>query len=284
MNLKLNLDSVKKQLIEKKEKDKRAGGFNDPDVWKLPVKDHKGAALIRFLPGKDLESHSLVEYKVHSFNLENGENFYDFCPSTIGKPCPICDMNKKMWKLDKNRALQVMAKKYQVSNILVIKEPSPIGNPENEGKIFKFAFGNQLWKILEGALFPNEDMGDQPLYFMDFDKGADFYIESIEQGGFNKYDVKSKFKEISKISKDVHKLSVEEIYEKLWYQKDLFDVSQIKDYVELQEKYNSLKNSGGSSSQEKPKGKSKQKEEEIENGDEDDDNSFFKNIMAEVGN
>lgn len=289
MNLKLNTSKMLAQFNDHKKKENSYG--KDPNIWKLQTNEKKeGGALIRFLPGKDLERLPFVIYKQHSFKFENGQMFYSICPTSVGQPCPVCEANRRLWQIDKDLASKRNAKKQYISNILVVKELAPIGNPENEGKVFKFVFGKQIYGLLEAKLSPNSDLGEEPLLFFDFENGADFQIQSIKQGDFPNYAVNSKFRSPSPIKKDTHHLSIEEIYEKIWHQDDLFDFSSVPEYEEIQEKYHSLKNLNLDDFEDQGKKKKtkqrnqKVEEEEIkdENIADEDDDKLFQEIMDDI--
>jgi len=144
----------------------------DERFWQLTRdKDSNGFAVIRFLPDSKVDGLPFRPVFKHSINI--GKRFMiDKCPTTIGKPCAICEWNKSQ-PSDWVKEQKTYRKKSYYSNILVVSDP---GNPANEGKQFLFEFGPQLFKIIQEKLFPTF-AGEEPLIFFDPDEGANFKIK-----------------------------------------------------------------------------------------------------------
>jgi hypothetical protein len=62
------------------------------------LKDGSYEVVMRFLPSHPDEISPFIENRNHMFQLKNGTWFGCDCLSKFGKPCPICDYNRAMWK------------------------------------------------------------------------------------------------------------------------------------------------------------------------------------------
>ena len=139
----------------------------DERIW-FPKQDDagNGRALIRFLPQKNIKAQSWVRYWEYSFKGPTGLWYVEKSLSTIGKKDPVAEYNSEQWNTgDKELQKQVSGRKRNlryIANILVLKEPSA---PENEGKVFLFRFGKQIFSKIEGVMLPpeNEEEGGEKL-------------------------------------------------------------------------------------------------------------------------
>lgn len=200
---------VKEEIVES---EKKKGFQKDQRFWK-PTVDDKGnaTAVIRFLPDKTLTP--FVKYYQHNFKYQiNGANkFYiKNCINTFGydKACPICAKNQEYWnsgfESDKKISSIRKRKLVYVSNILVIKNPA---NPEDEGKVFLYNYGEKIYGKLKDKMFPSEEIKSlgEGTYdeYMPFDlyEGANFKIVQVKQGEFPNYD-KSEFNKQSPVGSE----------------------------------------------------------------------------------
>ena len=73
--------------------------------------------------------------------------------TTLGEKDPVSEMNTKLWnsgqQSNKDLVSQYKRKKNYVSNILVVSDP---GNPENEGKVFLFRYGQKIFDKIQEAM------------------------------------------------------------------------------------------------------------------------------------
>jgi len=234
MKYKFDFASMKNETKKAIEKDRKK--FQpDERLWKITVNDEKkGSAVLRFLP--DQNGVPFKKYKSHFFWYEgpNGNTAYSgMCPRSIGEKCPVCDKASDFWKspfdVDKNQAKGMFAKEHWVANVYVEKDQF---KPENEGKVFLYDFGPQIYKMYEKAMFgpteeEREDMDqdeiDEIVTFVpcDFENGAPFLLKATpKQIGKSKaytYE-KSKFKNPSRIFEELgdseFEGKIEEIMEK----------------------------------------------------------------------
>ena len=68
---------------------------NEQDETYYPERDKtgNGSCILRFLPGLESEDYPYyVERFQHGFELNN-KWFIEFCPSTLGNDCPLCEDN-----------------------------------------------------------------------------------------------------------------------------------------------------------------------------------------------
>ena len=166
---------------------------SDERFW-YPNVDNSGngRAVIRFLPapaGEDVPY--VVEYK-HSFKGPTGLYYIENCLSTIGQEDPVNVFNKKLWasgnKKDEEQARQQKRKKSFIANVLIIKDPL---NPENEGQVRLFRFGQKIWDKLNELMNPQFNDDPQINPFCPWE-GATFEIRIATVDKYRNYD-KSKF-------------------------------------------------------------------------------------------
>lgn len=172
------------------------GSFNQNDgsEWSLTVdKNGNGTARIRFLPARDDNSAPFVKIYNHGFK-HNGRWYIENCPTTIqGNECPVCKANGELWnsgiESDKEVARGRKRKLSYWSNVLVISDP---GNPDNNGKVFKYRFGQKIMDKIQAMIAVDVDMGETPVDVTCVFDGADFVLKSKKVSGFANYD-ESKF-------------------------------------------------------------------------------------------
>jgi hypothetical protein len=205
---KFDWDKVKESVVEDAQKKK---GFQaDPRMWR-PTVDDKGnaTAIFRFLP--DRTGTPYAKYYAHNFNyMLDGVKKYWIrnCINTFGydKDCPICKKNQEYWnsafEQDKSIASQRKRKLIFMSNILVIKNPA---NPETEGNVYLYSYGQKIYDKIKDKMFPAEDvkaLGEYDEYVpFDLYEGANFKFVQVKQGEFPNYD-KSEFGKQGPVGKD----------------------------------------------------------------------------------
>lgn len=185
---------------------------NEQDVTYYPERDKagNGSAIIRFLPGLESEDYPYyVERFQHGFQVNN-KWFIEFCPSTLGLECPVCEDNFDIigeygkWD-DVPEDVQAVIRKRgrnagfsagNYCNVLVIKDPM---NPENEGKVHLFSFGKGISDMIFGMAQPIDDgLGDvpEPVDVFDLLEGANFKFVIRKKDGRADYS-KSAFEKPS---------------------------------------------------------------------------------------
>ena len=163
----------------------------DSRFWEPTVdKEGNGYAVIRFLPSKFEDGVPFVKVFNHGFKA-GAKWFIENCPTTpsIGGQCPVCDANSELWNtgLESNKKIASSRKRKlrYISNIIVIKDPK---NPENEGKVFLFSYGQKIFEKLESIMNPPEQYGEEPRDPFGFFDGAIMKLKIKKQGDFRNYD------------------------------------------------------------------------------------------------
>lgn len=235
---KSRLDFYKKKIDDSKSK---YGGQDDRD-WKCTLnKEGKGYAIIRFLDKNQFDDNPdsvpWIERYRHQFKGPNGGYYNELCRSTPGigefSDDPVNVLTQPLWKgseKDKKIAAQRKRKKEFWSNVYIVRDP---GNPENEGKVFRFKYGVKIWAKLEALMNP-EFEHEEAIDPFDIQNGANFILAIGRVDDFPNYD-KCKFEPPSplvegseaqkKILAQCHDLS------------ELVNPVLFKSYDELEKKY-----------------------------------------------
>ncbi len=181
-DLKKKRGSNLKKLQEKLEQSQNNGAPRDERLWwpKFNKEKGKGTCIVRFLTPK--ENDAYVEEKSYSFNGPGG-NFWDFARQTIGEedPVQIAAINCfRKAKATGDERYKVEGKKFMpqskyYANVMVIKDEE---NPENEGKVFIYRFGRQIYMMIEEKIKPEFDDVEAMDPF-DYWEGADFVIRMV---------------------------------------------------------------------------------------------------------
>lgn len=179
------------QLAAQLQSLKGSNSFNESDgkEWKLTQDNAgNGTAVIRFLPGKGEEGLPFVKLVNHGFKIGN-KWYIENCTSTHGDydSCPVCKhiSDNDLYNTNNKLYGQVKRKTSFWSNILVVKDPS---NPENEGKVFKYRFGQKIMDKINAMVEVNTDLGEVPVDVTCPWAGANFIIKVKKVGGYANYD------------------------------------------------------------------------------------------------
>lgn len=294
-----SLDMLSSQLEKMNTK-----GYSDPikeKYWNI-TKDSagNGFAIIRFLPAPNNEDMPFVRIWDHGFQGPGGW-YIEKSLTTIGQDDPVGKYNSQLWntgvEADKEKARDQKRRLKYHTNILVIKDSA---NPENEGKVFLFAFGKKIFDKLNDLMNP-EFEDETPVNPFDFWEGANFKLKVRKYEGYANYD-KSEFDDPSELF-DGDETKLEEVYNQLNSLQELIDPSQFKSYGELEARLHKVLGIDGSSvdttkaddlidpdfdmnnmskSEEAKEHKSSTKSEEVPASDDDDDDlAFFKSLAAD---
>lgn len=214
-----------------------SGGFKkDERYWSLTVdKNGVGQATIRFLPEPGDEDMPVVKILEHSFkNKDNNKWYIEKSRATLGEADFATDWSNEH-RNSTDPATKELAKSRgpsarYISNILVIKDSA---NPENEGKVMLFKYGNSIRKMLADAQNPQFDDQSPVNPFDPFDGGANFSLRAVNENNMRTYK-NSKFTnnaaigtdaECEKAWKACHSLAAE------------VSADKFKDYDTLKKKY-----------------------------------------------
>lgn len=156
-----------------------------------------------------------------------------------------CQANSKLWNSgldsDKNVARDRKRKLRYVSNIYVIDDPS---NPENNGKVFLFSYGQKIFDKIQGLIKPSNP-AKKPSYPLDFWTGRDFELTVKTVMNYSNYD-DSAFGDVTPLlGGDDAKL--QEVWEKQHKLSDLIAPDKFKSYEELSARFNKVVNAQASS-------------------------------------
>ncbi len=189
---------------------------NEQDETYYPERDKtgNGSCILRFLPGLESEDYPYyVERFQHGFELNN-KWFIEFCPSTLGNDCPVCEDNfdtigeygkwedcpEDVQAIIRSRGRTNGYSAGNYCNVLVIKDPV---NPENEGKVHLFSFGKGIMDMILDMAQPQDDgLGDapEPVDVFDMVEGANFKFIIRKKDGRADYS-KSGFEKVSECPK-----------------------------------------------------------------------------------
>lgn len=210
----------------------------DETYWK-PTLDAagNGSAIFRFLPAPPGEEDPYVQIFKHGFKGPGGW-YMEKSLTTIGQQDPVGEVNAKLWADgDKDGArAQKRNLKYH-SNIYMIKDS---GNPENDGKVFKYEYGKKIFDIVKEAVSPTDE-DETPFDPFDFWEGANFRLKVSQTKGtdgktYPNYD-KSKLEAPKPLFITEDGEPDDTKMEALWHTqyslKELIDPSQFKTYDEL---------------------------------------------------
>lgn len=186
-------------LQTKLEKTGQNGGFKrDERLWKPTAnKDNKSANIIRFLPIPFVDMQAVEEGKLqesdltpmakimsHSFQGPKGW-FIEKSLQTFGEECPVRQYDGPLWgqakknndEILKNTLKKRLPNTQYYANILVIKDGT---NPENNGKVMIYEFGELVRKLLDKAQNPEFDT-DPKFDPFDMFEGADLILNLTYQ-------------------------------------------------------------------------------------------------------
>lgn len=203
-------------------------------------KADNGAAIIRFLPKSPDDELPWVTIYHHSFKGPTGKYYIERSLTTLDKPDPVAEDNKRLWATgredDKKIAKTQARKKKWISNILVISNPA---NPELEGKVMPFSYGKSIFDMLVEATKIDE-LDDEKLTFNPFCPftGANFKLRARKHDGWITYD-KSGFTTPGPIDSDDEKLV--EILNQMTPLSTHLDPEKFKTYEQLLKRFNTAK-------------------------------------------
>lgn len=227
-----SLENLSQQL------DKMASkGYSDPlkEKYWTPTRDSagNGFAIIRFLPAPAEEDMPFIRIWDHGFQGPSGW-YIENSLTTLGQDDPVSKFNSQLWNSgndkDKDQARKQKRRLKYHSNIYVIKDSA---NPQNEGKVFLYAYGKKIFDKLNDLMNPQfED--ESPVNPFDFWEGADFRLKIRQVEGYANYD-KSEFDDPSPLLDGADE-KLEEVYNQLHSLQVLLDPKYFKSYAELEAK------------------------------------------------
>ena len=230
---------------------------NDDDRYWKPTQgvDGNGSAIIRFLPPKDGEEHAIVHYFKYQFKWpKTNKYYYERSLSSLGLPDPVADYKKQLREDGQEELSKKMNRsaKY-ISNILVVKDP---GNPENEGKVFLYEYGKQVYDKIKVAMTPDEDTGREAFNPFDLWEGKNFVLKVKKKSEFPNYEDSTFQEKSGPIGKDSF---IEQVYEKIYSLADENSPDKYSTYEELEAKLKKVLGDDTSSNRNSTKSSVKEK-------------------------
>ena len=297
-----NRESALQNMVTslKKEMNPETRGGDDDRIWKPKMgSDNTGYAVVRFLPGSDVSKTPWVRVYDHGFQGPSGKWYIENSLTTIGQKDPVSEYNSRLWnngtESGKEQARKQKRRTSYYANVLVIKDPN---NPENEGKVKLYKFGQKIFDKVMVAMQP-EFADEDPVNPFDLFEGANFRIKIKMVGGYWNYDA-SDFERPSPLSEDEAKL--EQVFNAQHDVHSLIADDQFKSYEELQQKLNEVLGEGPSTQERQVQRDVQSQEEKSEfddyfktdtttsegsttssdtSTDDDDLESYFKNLAAD---
>lgn len=125
--------------------------YVDDRFYKLDKdKNSNGQAIIALVPDKN--KHFIIKmFKIETtLNIKGSKQWInEWSPKSIGLPCPFQETYINHWNDDKDIARQFKPKEKWICNVKIIKDPM---HPENEGKIFLYAFSKTMAQKIQSML------------------------------------------------------------------------------------------------------------------------------------
>ena len=187
-NRKEAFNTMKTSLKAEINQESRAGNV-DPRIWKPKMgQDGTGFAQIRLLPGKDFSKTPWIRVYSHGFQGPTGKWYIENSLTTLGQKDPVGEFNSRLWnngsESGKEQARKQKRRTTYYANALVMKDPA---NPENEGKVVIYQFGQRIFDKLMTAMQP-EFEDETPVNPFDPISGANFKIKIKMVAGYWNYD------------------------------------------------------------------------------------------------
>jgi len=233
-----SLDKLLQQVQKDESPATEKKSYVDERLWKPNVdKAGNGYAVIRFLPAPEGEELPWVRVWNHAFQGPTGQWYIENSLTTLNQKDPVSEYNTQLWnsgvESDKEIARKQKRKLKYYSNIYVVSDPS---NPENEGKIFLYAYGKKIFDKLMEAMQPAfED--ETPINPFDFWEGANFKLKIRKVDGYWNYD-KSEFESVSALKTSDEEL--ESIYKGEYSLQEFMAPSNFKSYDELKSRLDAV--------------------------------------------
>ena len=242
-DLKKKSGSFEKLQAELEKTNNPVTSFADDRFWKPELdKSGNGYAVIRFLPQPTGEDLPWVRIWSHAFKGPGGW-YIENSLTTLNKKDPVSEYNTELWnsglESDKETARKQKRILKYYSNFLVVNDPK---HPENEGKVFLYRFGKNIFDKLTEAMSPQfED--ETALNPFDFWEGANFKLKVRKVDGYWNYD-KSEFEGTSALL-DGDDAKLEDVYGKLHSLKKFLEEDNFKPYDEIRSKLNRVLTGSG---------------------------------------
>lgn len=247
LSLKRNSKNSLTEYAEQSKKINSTSFEKDTRFWTpSPDKAGNARAIIRFLPPSKNEHSPFVKLFTHGFS--EGSNWYiENCPTTLdGKECPVCEGNKELWDeaerdkpgYDKHPKKELVRKRKRklnyISNIFVIRDDS---NPENNGKVFLYKYGKQIFDKINLAMHPQYE-DEKPINPFDFWEGANFTLKQKIKDKYPNFEDSAFSTETKPLLENDE--AIKAVWESQYSLTDFNSPNMFKSYDDLKKRYNSV--------------------------------------------
>lgn len=183
------------ELLEKAPKPTSSKFEADKRFWKLSKDDSgRGSAIIRLITDKNKLPYVRVFHYSAKKSIKQGDKTKEVwliadSPATINLPDPIQEHYFDLKNNGEDKAAEFYKRKVKyIANIMVIKDPA---NPENNGKVFLFEFGQKLLTKFTNWMQPSEteiELGEKPKELFNPLNGNDIKLSICKlESGFYDY-------------------------------------------------------------------------------------------------
>lgn len=139
------------EAIGKNPFEEKQSSYVDERFYKLDKdKNGNGQAIIALVPDKN-KNFIVKMFKIETTLEIKGSKQWinEWSPKSIGLPCPFQETYINHYNENKDIAKQFKPKEKWICNIKIIKDPM---HPENEGKIFLYAFSKTMAQKIQSML------------------------------------------------------------------------------------------------------------------------------------
>lgn len=180
-----NIDILKNAPEQKEKKD-----YKDARFWKLAKdKNGDGKAVIRLLTDKNKIPFVRLYHYSSQKNVGDKKVYLIVnSPDSIGLPCPIKEHYFELANQGLKEEAKMFSRKVKYyTNIYVEKDPA---NPENEGKVFLWEFGQKLLDKFTNWMTGDPEMGEagKELFNPLSGNSIKLVINKNQNSGFFEYD------------------------------------------------------------------------------------------------
>lgn len=188
-DLKKNSGKQLETLVTALNNMKTTNKYIDDRFWTVGVDDKtgNGTALLRFLAVRT--GGPIPWQKVYSHAFQGPGGWYiENSRTTINEPDPVSEANSELWatgqEANKDLVRKRKRKTQYITNVIVLSDPK---NPENNGKVFLYKFGQKIFEKIQMAIYP-EFEDQKSIDPFDFWAGANFRLRVKRVAGYPNYD------------------------------------------------------------------------------------------------
>lgn len=206
---------------------------DDSRYWK-PTQgaDGNGSAVVRFLPPPEGEDKSIVHYFKYQFKWpKTNKYYYERSLSSLGLPDPVADYKKQLRDSGQEELSKKMNRsaKY-ISNVLIVKDP---GNPENEGRVYLYEYGKQIYDLIKRASTDDDETGRVAFNPFDLWESKNFVLKVKKKSDFPNYEDSTFQEKITSVGNDDY---IEKIYSEIYSLEAEVAPEKYSTYEELEAK------------------------------------------------